>query len=132
MIRFTTFALALVGFLTLAPAVHADFTVTWTHDGLDSTSTPLPNATSDLAFQIEYSIEGGPLSYVDVPAGGWTDAVTVMQQTVVVPTFCEQTIVGRVRADYRGNQGPWSAQAQDTAAACPTPGAPANMNLSIP
>lgn len=132
MIRFTAFALALIGFLTLAPPVQADIEFTWTHDGRDTASVDLPGADQYLAFQVEYSIEGGPNQYIDIAPGGWTDATTRMTHREAVQTFCQQTVVARLRADYRGTQSAWSAQANGSGGDCPVPGAPTNHTVSFP
>ena len=115
----------------VAAAAKAVNRFTWNHDGLDDTATPLPNATTDLAFQIEYSIEGGPLQYIDIPAGGYVNPTTVMEHVAPVQVLCQQVVVARMRADYRGVQSVWSAQTQDTAPACPVPGSPTNVTASV-
>ena len=123
------FALALS--LLWAISAHADITFSWLHGGKDVSNNDLANATTDLAFQVEYSIEGGPLQYVDVAAGKWVNATTRVTERVTVQLLCEQTVVARVKAVYRGKESGWSSQAQKTAITCPTPGTPTDMDMVL-
>ena len=123
----TLFALL---FTTVALA-HAEVTFQWSHDGRDTNNQPLMHAGEELAFQIEYSIDGGQPQYIDVAAGSWTNATTPVQSVQRINVLCDQTVTARVRADYRGEQSAWSPQAQSDPSVCPTPGRPANMTITI-
>ena len=124
------FALMFVGLF--AAAANAEIQFTWTHDGLDDAGASLANATEDLGFQIEYSVQGGPLRYVEILPGAFVNATTIMTYVAPVQVLCQQTVVARMRADYRGVQSAWSAQTQDTAPVCPVPSAPTNVTVQLP
>ncbi len=117
--------------VTTVAYAHAEVTFQWTHDGLDTNNQALMHANQELAFQIEYSIDGGAPAYVDVAAGSWTNATTPVRSVQRINVLCDQRVTARVRADYRGQQSVWSAQAQSDPSVCPTPGSPANMTITI-
>lgn len=116
--------------LLVAPVLaSAGVTYTWEHSGLAADGSALPVAR--LAFQIEYSVEGGPLSYIDVPAGAITVNGGTGTHAQALTLLCQQRIVARVRASYQGAVSSWSAQAQGTAPDCPAPAHPVNVTLEL-
>lgn len=121
-------ALVLVSAISLT--AQADVFYAWTHDGRAEDGTDIPNV--EIAFQIEYSVQGGPLSYTDVPAGTLGADQTNVRYRDPLTLMCAQTLISRVRALWEGQYSDWSAQANATAPACPAPTSPENHSSRIP
>lgn len=111
---------------TPAPAA---VTFSWQHDSHTENGDVIP--PGDIAFQLEYSVAGGPLAYVDVPKGALdSSGASVSHEETDLMVMCGQKVVSRVRAIWEGQNSEWSAQAQQRQTSCP-PSAPTDMTVTL-